>query len=103
MRGHTRRHSVGLMPDRPDRGDPPRERSMSARRLQALLVLAACASLIIPAGCESGDEPLTAKRVSVRPATSSRDLASRVVEGSELVGYRLVADDSNEVETDPGL
>jgi hypothetical protein len=35
-------------------------------------------------------------------ATPSPDLASRAVEGDELVGFRLVAHEGNEVQTDPG-
>jgi hypothetical protein len=35
-------------------------------------------------------------------ATPSPDLASRSVQGDDLVGFRLVADDRNEVQTDPG-
>jgi hypothetical protein len=72
------------------------------RHLPAPLVLAACA-LMVAAGCGSDDEQSTRKSASVRvEATPSPDLASRVVEGDELVGFRLVAADGNEVQTDPG-
>lgn len=65
----------------------------STPHLPARLVLAACA-LIVAAGCGSDDEQSTRKSASVRAeATPSPDLASRVVEGDELAGYRLVAAD----------
>jgi hypothetical protein len=73
-----------------------------SRHLAAPLVLAACA-LTVAAGCGSEDEQSTRKYASVRAdATPSPDLASRAVEGDELVGFRLVADDGNEVQSDPG-
>ena len=71
-------------------------------RLPAPLVLAACA-LMVTAGCGSRDEHSTRKSASVRAeATPSPDLASRVVEGDELVGFRLIGADGNDVQTDPG-
>jgi hypothetical protein len=72
------------------------------RRLPAPLLLAACV-LTVAAGCGSDDEPSTRKPASVRAeATPSPDLASRVVEGDQLVGCRLVAAGGYEVQTDPG-
>src|SRR5215208_5490583 len=83
------------MPNRPDRAVPP------IRRLPALLVLAAC-TLLLAAGCGSEEEQSAAKAASVRAiGTPSPDLAARVVGGDELVGFHLVADDENEVLTDP--
>jgi hypothetical protein len=70
--------------------------------LPAPLVLAACA-LMVAAGCGSEDERSTLKSASVRAeATPSPDLASRVVEGDELAGFRLVAAEGNEAQSDPG-
>jgi hypothetical protein len=84
----------------------PARRSVLAapliRRLPAPLVLASCA-LTIAVGCGSDDEQSTRRPASVRAeATPSPDLASRVVEGDEFVGLRLVPADGNEVQTDPG-
>lgn len=59
---------------------------------------------MVAAGCGSEDERSTRKSASVRAgATPSPDLASRVVEGDELVGFRVVAGDGNHVRTDPGI
>ena len=70
------------------------------RHLLAPLFLAASA-LVVAAGCGLQDGS-TRNSVSVRAeATPSPDLASRVVEGHELGGFRLVAADGNEVQTDP--
>lgn len=84
---------------------PARLSGLAARlisHLPAPLVLAACV-LMLAAGCGSEDEQSTRKSASVRAvATPSPDLASRVVEGDELAGFRLVADDGNDVQTDPG-
>ena len=58
---------------------------------------------MIAAGCGSADEPPPGRSASVRAAASpSPDLASRVAEGDRLVGFRLIAADGNEVQTDPG-
>ena len=71
-------------------------------RLPAPLLLAASV-LMVAAGCGSDDERSTRSSASVRvEATPSPDLASRVVEGDQLVGFRLIAADGNEVQTDPG-
>ena len=71
------------------------------RHLLAPLFLAASA-LAVAAGCGLQDGS-TRKSATVRAeATPSADLASRVVEGHELGGSRLLAADGNEVQTDPG-
>ena len=69
-------------------------------RLLAPLLLAASV-LTVAAGCGSDDEQSTRRSASVE-ATPSPDLASRVVEGDRLVGFRLIAADRSEVQTDPG-
>ncbi len=66
------------------------------------LVLAACA-LMVAAGCGAEDERSTRKSASMRAAaTPSPDLATRVVEGDELLGFRLIGADESEVQADPG-
>ncbi len=74
--------------------------SISTRgALPAALVLAACA-LMVAAGCGSEDEQSTRKSASVRAeATPSPDLASRVVEGDELLGFRLIGAGETEVQS----
>jgi len=69
---------------------------------RSVLAVAACA-LLVAAACGSEDELSTRKSASMRAeATPSPDLASRVVEGDELAGFRLVAADGDESQTDPG-
>jgi hypothetical protein len=59
---------------------------------------------MVAAGCGSEAEQSTRKSASVRAAAApSPDLASRVVEGVELVGFRLVGDNWTHVQTDPGI
>jgi hypothetical protein len=73
----------------------------SIRTLGAVAAMIATACLA--AGCGSEDEQSTRKSASVRAeAGPSPDLASRVVEGDELVGFRLIGADENAVQTDPG-